>query len=277
MLSASKGDRTMDYHEYAPHPRLARDVKLFWTLEADAPKLGATPHRILPDGIVEVVIHYREPYLMRRDGEPHYEQQPSSFAVSQTKRFLEIQPAGRSGFVAIRFYPWGARRFFHVPVHEFADREIELDLLWGRSARELAERVGNARSSPERVALAEAFLLRRFDDRDRDVVDHGLRTIWAHPGRLNVRQLSQSLSTSERSLERRFRESVGASPKRMIRLVRFLSICRELRQGVANLASLAHDGGYFDQAHFIKECRALSGLTPGELANRGELSFFELG
>jgi AraC-like DNA-binding protein len=68
-----------------------------------------------------------------------------------------------------------------------------------------------------------------------DVVDYGLRTMWTHRGRLGVPRLSDALATSERSLERQFRESVGVSLKRMIRLVRFLSTCRKLRGGACEL------------------------------------------
>ena len=265
----------MNYREFRPHPRLARDVKLIGSLEADAPAGAAPPHRILPDGIVEVVIHYRDPYRMRYAGEP-WRRQPSSLAVSQTKRFLEIEPAGKSGFVAIRFFPWGARRFFRVPVREIADRAIDAHELWGGPVRELEERIASASSASERVALVEAFLQERFDGRALDVVDFGLRRIWAQGGRLSVRRLSASLSISERSLERKFRESVGASPKRMMRLARLLSTCKQLRAGAVNLTVLAHDAGYFDQSHFIRECQELSGLTPGQLAARNDVSFFEL-
>jgi len=264
----------MIHREFRPDPRLAGDVKLIWTLELDVPPGIVSIERILPDGLVEAVFHFGEPYLMRHDGDP-FRRQPSSFAVSQTKRFLEIRPAGCSGFIAIRFYPWGARRFFRLPLSDFADRHIPAEQLWGSAAEELQERVAAASSSEERVARVEAFLLERFDDSPRDVVDRGLRLIWAHRGQLNVRALCTRLGVGERLLERRFRASTGASPKRMIRIARFLGVCRELRRQPENLADLAHGAGYHDQAHFIKECRAFSGLTPGQLVHRQALSFLE--
>jgi AraC-like DNA-binding protein len=265
----------MTYREFRPHPLLASNVKLIWTLELDAQSGNGSTQRILPDGIVEAVFHFGEPYLMRHDGEP-FHQQPASFAVSQTKRFLEIKPVGRSGFIAIRFYPWGARRFFRLPVLDFADRHVPADQLWGSACGELLEKIAEASSIRERVAQLEGFLLERFDDSPPDVVDRGLRVIWARRGELTVRGLSRRLGVGERILERRFRASTGASPKRMIRLARFLSICRELRRRPENLAHLAHGAGYHDQAHFIKECRAFSGLTPGQLAKRKDVSFLEL-
>jgi AraC-like DNA-binding protein len=149
--------------------------------------------------------------------------------------------------------------------------------LWGAAAGELLERVAAASSSEKRVAEVEAFLMDRLEDIPRDAVDDGLRFIWAKGGQLTVRSLCGRLGVGERFLERRFRASTGASPKRMIRLARFLGVCRELRRRPENLSHVAQDAGYHDQSHFIKECRLFSGLAPSELMRRPDISFLEIG
>ena len=263
----------MLYREFQPHPALRRDVKLIWLLETETP--SPQPQRILPDGIVEVGFHYGVPYESRFEGES-WRPQEQSFVATQTKRYLEIRPTGPSGFIAVRFYPWGARRFFRSPVSLLSERVLPADAIWGKAARDLTERIGNASSNAGRLREVQAFLLARYDERDPDLVDHGSRFIWRERGQLTVRGLCEALGSGERTLERRFREGTGTTPKRMTRLVRFLTACRSLRTTRFNLAHLAHDAGFHDQAHFIKECRAFSGLTPGQLVERQDLSFFEL-
>ena len=81
----------MRYEEYRCDPRLAPYVRLIWSLELDRPGSFGPPERIMPDGIVEVVLSYGQPFPMRFAGEP-FRLQTESFAVSQTKRFVEIQP-----------------------------------------------------------------------------------------------------------------------------------------------------------------------------------------
>ena len=39
-----------------------------------------------------------------------------------------------------------------------------------------------------------------------------------------------------------------------------------MREGETDLTGLAHECGYFDQAHFIKEFRSFTGKTPSEYA-----------
>src|SRR5262245_22060544 len=127
------GVNGVSYSEVPVHPGLAQYVQLMWTLDVDAAASFGQAERILPDGIVEAVFHYRTPFAMRyRDG--GFERQPASLVVSQTRSFIEIEPAGPGGFLSVRFFPWGASQFLAVPVSAFADRTVTAADLWGREA-----------------------------------------------------------------------------------------------------------------------------------------------
>jgi AraC-like DNA-binding protein len=69
-----------------------------------------------------------------------------------------------------------------------------------------------------------------------------------------------------------FRAQVGLTPKLYCRLRRFETALTLIgQQKEPNWARLALRCGYFDQAHFNRDFRALSGLCPTEyLANRTE-------
>lgn len=78
-----------------------------WCLELDTPDEFGPPERIAPDGILEMVFHYRVSMAVRFAQEP-FARQARSSVVSQTRRFLEIQPGGPTGLISVRFNPWGA-------------------------------------------------------------------------------------------------------------------------------------------------------------------------
>ena len=66
-----------------------------------------------------------------------------------------------------------------------------------------------------------------------------------------------------RSLQRLFKEELGVSPKWSIKRLRFQQALGRLHSGKnVDLAGLAHDLGYFDQAHFNRECCAVMGCSP---------------
>jgi AraC-like DNA-binding protein len=266
----------MRYQEFTPHPLLAGYVQVIWILESEN-KLDFGPRqRIVPDAIVEAVFHFGEPFVTRfADGS--VERQPMSFVVSQTHRHIEIQPTRRSGFIAVRFYPWGGYHFFDVPVKEFADGLIASDLLWGDKARVFEERIALARNDRERVGLVERFLLERFREHHKDDLNPYVRFIWDGRGQIGIKEMARHFGVTERQLERKFNAAVGAPPKHYALIARFLQACRFLRtKPFRSLTEAAHLCGYYDQSHFINDFKDFSGLTPREFLVHPALSFFVL-
>jgi transcriptional regulator GlxA family with amidase domain len=86
-------------------------------------------------------------------------------------------------------------------------------------------------------------------------------------GAAGVEELARRFSLGARHVRRVCRAATGLSPKQLSRLVRFQAALRALAAAPArNLASLAADHGYFDQAHLTGEFRALLGVTPATAA-----------
>jgi len=66
-------------------------------------------------------------------------------------------------------------------------------------------------------------------------------------------------------MERWFQQEVGAAPAQYLRQHRFHLGARLLAESEEDLAGVAAAAGYFDQPHFTRECRSLTGLTPTQL------------
>ncbi len=198
---------TMRDLEIVPCPQLAPYVRLFWLLELDDPADFGPPTRITPDGVLELVFHYRTPFASRYAG-CDFTPQPS-VAVSQTRRYLEILPRGAAGLISVRFQPWGAYHFFRPPLAELADLEMPTELLWGRDTRELEERLAEAAGDGERVALVEAFLLEQLGRHHKADVEPVVRAIWQRQGRVAIAGLCRHLGVGERRLQRTFHRAAG--------------------------------------------------------------------
>jgi AraC-like DNA-binding protein len=262
--------------ELAPHPLLRPYVRLIWCLELDAPAEFGPPERIAPDGIVEMVFHYRTPLALRFAGES-FASQPRSSLVSQTRRFVEIKPEGTTGFVSVRFHPWGARHFFGLPLSELTDRVFPAEHLWGRAIRELEERLAGAASRRARVALVERFLLDQLRRHHKADVEALVRAVWSRKGQVPVARLCGDLGLSERQLQRIFGAALGVSPKAFARLTRFLHSCAVLREGSwTTLTEIGHLCGYYDQSHFIAEFKTFAGMTPGQFLAARSFAFLDL-
>ncbi len=255
--------------EYSVHPALAPFVKCVWSQESDRAIFNAGRERILPDSCVELVIHFRDPFQTHfADGTSAL--QPQGFVVGQMKRFLEIEPAGRMGFIAVRFRARGAYLFFQRPLNEVAAGIVDLEDIWKERARELTERIALSGGMTERVQIIQEALLgllAKNGHYDR-TVDQCLQLIDADRGQMNVAQLAAHLGVSNRQLSRRFQHAVGLSPKQYARVSRFLHVISLLSESSPHtLTETAVACGYFDQAHFNHEFREMAGMAPGEFCN----------
>jgi transcriptional regulator GlxA family with amidase domain len=82
-------------------------------------------------------------------------------------------------------------------------------------------------------------------------------------GQVSVDELSEQLNINRRQLERRFASAIGLSPKQLAKIVRLQAALKMLEQGhFTSLTALAYENGYFDQAHFIKDFKEFTGLSP---------------
>lgn len=83
-----------------------------------------------------------------------------------------------------------------------------------------------------------------------------------------VAQVCDEFGCSERTLQRLTQRRLGLNPKWLIQRRRLHEAAEKLRTGAGNLAAVAADLGYADQAHLTRDWQAVTGLTPGEFAAR---------
>ena len=174
---------------------------------------------------------------------------------------------GATGSILVRFTPQGAT-CLGVPASDLTGGSLALaDLLPPASIRRLHEQVAEAPTSRERIAAVEQFLLRLPYEED-PLVARSLELIESGDGSAPfVASLARTLELSERQLERRFLQRIGLTPKRYAALRRFERAVASA-SSASSLTDLALDAGYYDQAHFIREFRRLTGGTPGAVLGR---------
>ncbi|HEY7881566.1 MAG TPA: helix-turn-helix domain-containing protein, partial [Streptosporangiaceae bacterium] len=82
--------------------------------------------------------------------------------------------------------------------------------------------------------------------------------------------VAAEVGLSLRQLRRRCQAVVGYGPKTLQRVLRFRGFVSRVdaRPEILDLAAIAAEAGYADQAHMTRECRRLSGMTPAALARQ---------
>src|SRR5215218_2366752 len=242
----------MAYRELAPPGPRAPHVACLWIRDAEPrPRV----HRVVPDACADRVWVAGERLVV---------------AGPATGPALSHIPAGAAA-VGVRFRVGAAGGALGLPASELLDRTVGLEDLWGAPGAELAERLATAPDARAGLAVLAAEVARRGSERGAiDAVVRAAAVRAARPG-VAVEALSAVVGLGERQLRRRFADAVGYGPKtlqRILRFQRFLALARD-QPGPPDLAQLAFEAGYADQAHLTRECGRLAGLPPAALLATG--------
>jgi AraC-like DNA-binding protein len=256
--------------QFAPGPALAAFVRAFEIVETQEETATRT---LLPDTGIVLGFRYAGSATQLDDADPSLNPLPDSAVTGLRTSTREMRTSAHAGIVLAKFRAAGAAAFFREPLHHLFGTTRALDeLMEGEEIARTSRQIACAKSNDERVAILQQFLLaqRQSSPSDPDpdpIVSGALRAICGAAGAIRVRGLARDLHVSQDTLDRRFRRIVGASPKQFASIVR-LRHAVELSRERASLTMLALDAGYYDQSHFIRDFRAITGDAPGHFFER---------
>jgi AraC-like DNA-binding protein len=253
----------MNYQVYTPTSELQPFVKCFWSLD-DERSDDPVKQRVLPDGCMEMIFHYGDLYKQYfEDGSNII--QPRSFVFGQISKYIEIAPTGISGIIAARFLPDGLTPFLDLPAYALENKAVSISEIFYEDGSKLEDDVLTADENETRIKLIEKFLLSKLtESKTIDTITKScVEVIFQSQGQIGVVELADKMNINRRNMERKFTSLIGISPKQLARVARLQATMKMLRQkNFTNLTSLAYENGYYDQAHFIKDFKEFTGLSP---------------
>jgi len=221
----------------------------------------ATTHivrrRELPTLFVPVILSFGAPF--RIAGADN-----ASFFAGAHQRYSLVESSGMVECLQVNLTPDAAYRLLRNPMDDFADRIMSLHDVLGTDAARLIERLGNTKGWPARFDILDGFLSGRLLGATglSPEVRLSLGLMAEALGDIAIGRLALETGHSRKRLIRAFRHQIGLPPKTIARVLRFNNAVRQLAGPAPNLAVIAQDAGYFDQAHFNRDFRAFSGVTP---------------
>jgi AraC-like DNA-binding protein len=221
---------------------------------------------VLPDGCMEIVVNVADPFV-RHEADGTSARQPLVLLSGQLSRATRLEATGRIDLWGIRLQPWAAGAFFPGTAASLRDRYVTLDDLSPGLGDALAETVAtlaSPRGEHAVFALIERHLGRSRFDRRAAAGLVRLAITSSQPS--SVRALAALSGLSARRVQMIFRDDVGLSPKQLLRINRLQRVLALAQSDDSpSWARLAMEAGYFDQAHLLRDARAIAGATPLQL------------
>lgn len=250
---------TPPIQRFAPGPAMADVVRRYWMPVWSLPPGQVSVQRVLQYPVLQIVVADDCAELVG----------PATGLSTQ-----DIEGTGWA--LGTMLQPAAGHVLAGGSVDRLTDRVVPLAEAEGIDGVDLERRVNEAvagqPADPARQAAAVAAVedalagLLPVDDAGR-LVNAIVEYVEGDTGVQRVGQVCDKFAITERSLQRLTARRIGLSPKWLIQRRRLHEAAERLReQDSPDLARVAADLGYADQAHFGRDWRAVTGVTPGEFA-----------
>ncbi len=237
----------MIYREIAlPDP--LRDVALCaWRFVVEATDPPSFPHQVPPDGAAGLVLT-RAP-----DGSYHPR------LLGPTLAAFTVPVARGFDYVGLRLRPEMAHQVMGTPPPPGTVEQAELDGAFAPLWRSLAALIGDKCDWSGTIAMLDGVA--PGDAAVAGAVDR----LIASGGTVQVARLAAHAGLSERQFRRRFHNATGVAPKQ------YADVQRVRRALILALddpdwAAVAHDSGFADQPHLIRDVKQRFGAAPRRIA-----------
>lgn len=241
-----------------PAPPLRPFVHAYWQL--DAPTLPGETQRYLPGAPVSWIFSLRPAGEVTFEGERS--EQPAAALVGVLRGPCLASAAGPTRNIGVAFNAGAASCFHRIELATADQGLVDLQAIGDGQLRDLSRRLRSVGSFAEAARLIDAVLLERLEAGNPTRIGRDIMALVERGQVSDLDELAARTGYSQRQLRRIVRCEIGTSPKTLFRIARVRAATHALKSRDADLTSLAHELGYYDQAHFAHDFRSLVGMSP---------------
>lgn len=250
---------------FFPSDILKPYIKNYWTCRHPDNVLEV----MYPSGCVELCIDISDCNTVRHRGNQAVKVPDLEVLGHWTIPTLAAIHKGNTCLIT-RFHPYASSLFFPNSASDFTNVSVDLRDIFGRESADLYDRLMEQRSLEQKIGVLEAFLVQRLNRNKKNnnklkLVECLCNDVYREGMPFSIESLSAYYGYSERYIQKLFIDWIGLTPQKFFAVRRFNKSLQLIRSSNASLTAIAFECGYYDQAHFIKEFKSYTGLTPTQV------------
>ena len=251
---------------YKPHPALQDLVHCINIYEVDFTQTTTISniYRFVPAYQRYIVFYLKDPIRVLKSGDEGFITKATCVTIGPQDQAVTLDMGSRHLAVGIAFQPSGLHRLLNIPIAEIFEQDLDTRLLLGNEIAEITEKLKEAEDWEHMKDITEFYLLKKLSGLKEVLpVDKAMAELVNSSGNITMEELASLACLSLRQFERKCMERLGMPPKQYARLVRFCK-AYQLKEMYPHKTwtEIAHNTGYYDQMHFIRDFKRFAGITP---------------
>jgi len=221
-------------------------ISHFYAFEAGDVK--QTPFAI-PDGCIDVLFDC-------------HKEHPTAEVFGTPLEAVDINLTRNHRYFGIRYKPSVMPDFLNLAASELVNKHYSLlDLI--PTSNQLVDEITREKNFVSQISAFETFMAKKQQRKHSDLTAFVVKQICLNQGNIKIKDLEASTGYTTRTLQRKFQDDMGVSPKVYSRIIRCQSAVYKINQSDnVSFSDLAFDLGFTDQPHFLREFKRLVSTTP---------------
>ena len=181
----------------------------------------------------------------------------------------------RNGGFAVVFKPQGFYQLFGIKISDFTKYALDGNSLFKDEIYFLHEQLQSFYNVNDMKILFENYISKYVKQSVHQscLINEIISYMGESAGMIRVSQICKIFNIGSRSLQRLFKDEIGLSTMELMQILRINKAIRLLNgEKDFDLSEISYLCGYYDQSHFIKDIRKITGTTPGQINNNKSIS-----
>lgn len=262
-----------------PRPELRTLIKSIWVFESAVGMPLSDINFAAPNGCPKLIINYENSIISIADGIAQESKENGLYFVGiRDIPVLISTPERKTGFIGIEFFPYGAYPILGIPMTETANSLFPIDVLLNKWGSNLSKALRNTETVIEKINIIQGKMMESVGKKNlrNSIVEYCINTLNFTNGLTPISEIERKTGYSRRYIEMLFKNHVGLSPKALAGIFRFQKFYKKwanLPAGQASGKTYSDlkdelNDYYFDQAHFTKEFKRMTGFSPLQFTHK---------